>query len=530
MQVTVHRQCLAVMAVVVFKTRSALSPRGLLALARRVSVLLFAVLGVTAAQASPFAYITNAAAGTVSVIDTASNAVVATVPVGAAPFGVAVHPTNGRAYVANAADNTVSVLDTATHTVLTVVSVGAAPYGVAVDPLGGWVYVTNSGDHTVSVIQVSTNTVAHIVPVGAFPVQVALNPSGTRAYVTNLDGPSVSVIDTSTWNVVSTVAVGASPYGLVVDPSGNFVYVTTQYDSSVDVIDTALNAVVETIAMTGQAPNTIPIGIGVRPDGQRLYVALSDSNRLAVLDAVTRHEVAEIPVGVFPIGVAVHPLGTRVYVSNGNSDSVSVIDTSTNTVIATVPVGTAPYSPGMFIGPLSPYPDVSARMTVQGPFTAGSTVTYTLVLSNDGTQIQPDNPGDEYVNVLPSGLTLVSAMASSGTAMAAVGTHTVSWNGSIPGGQTVTLTIKAKIQPAAVGTEIPNQGTVHYDANMDGVNEASRLSDDPSISGPADPTVLTVAASPVAVPTLSEWATLTLALLMAVVGALRWRSRFLLRA
>jgi YVTN family beta-propeller protein len=38
------------------------------------------------AQAAPFAYITNAVGGTVSVIDTATNTVTATVPVGAGPL------------------------------------------------------------------------------------------------------------------------------------------------------------------------------------------------------------------------------------------------------------------------------------------------------------------------------------------------------------------------------------------------------------------------------------------------------------
>jgi YVTN family beta-propeller protein len=44
-------------------------------------------LGLTAspAAAAPFAYVTNETDGTVSVIDTATNTVVATVPVGFAP-------------------------------------------------------------------------------------------------------------------------------------------------------------------------------------------------------------------------------------------------------------------------------------------------------------------------------------------------------------------------------------------------------------------------------------------------------------
>ena len=49
------------------------------------------------AFAAPFAYITNQTSNDVSVIDIATNTVVANVPVGASPFGVAVNPGGARA-------------------------------------------------------------------------------------------------------------------------------------------------------------------------------------------------------------------------------------------------------------------------------------------------------------------------------------------------------------------------------------------------------------------------------------------------
>ncbi|MFE3934737.1 YncE family protein, partial [Streptomyces goshikiensis] len=71
------------------------------------------------AQAVPpgtYAYVANFNDDTVSVIDTATNAVVVTVPVGDAPWEVAVSPGGTRAYVTNRADATVSVINTATDT------------------------------------------------------------------------------------------------------------------------------------------------------------------------------------------------------------------------------------------------------------------------------------------------------------------------------------------------------------------------------------------------------------------------------
>ena len=49
---------------------------------------------------APFAYVTNSHSNTVSVIDTASNTVVATVPVGNGPIAVAITPDGKHEYSA----------------------------------------------------------------------------------------------------------------------------------------------------------------------------------------------------------------------------------------------------------------------------------------------------------------------------------------------------------------------------------------------------------------------------------------------
>ena len=56
---------------------------------------------------------------------------------------------------------------------------------------------------------------------------------------------------------------------------------------------------------------------------------------------------------------------------------------------------------------------VTGTKTVSGSFTVGSTVTYTVVLTNSGNGTQQNNPGNEFTDVLPPSLTLVSATASS---------------------------------------------------------------------------------------------------------------------
>src|SRR5205807_91904 len=106
--------------------------------------------GAVRASASPFAYTSNQYTNDVTVIDTAMNTVVTTLPAGSGPLGMAVTTDGSRMYVANFNDFTVSVIDTASNTVVGTVPVGLQPSGVAVTPDGTTVYVANYGDQTVS--------------------------------------------------------------------------------------------------------------------------------------------------------------------------------------------------------------------------------------------------------------------------------------------------------------------------------------------------------------------------------------------
>jgi YVTN family beta-propeller protein len=57
-------------------------------------------------------YVTNVGSGTVSVLDTATNAISATLPVGASPTDVAISPDGHSAYVADRDSGTVAVIHT----------------------------------------------------------------------------------------------------------------------------------------------------------------------------------------------------------------------------------------------------------------------------------------------------------------------------------------------------------------------------------------------------------------------------------
>ena len=105
----------------------------------------------TPVQAAPSAYVANNGSSTVSVIDTASNTVTDTIPVGINPIGVAVSPDGSQVYVtnqcvssSNCTNGTVSVIDAASNAVTDTITVGPFPQGDSVSPDGSRVYVANA--------------------------------------------------------------------------------------------------------------------------------------------------------------------------------------------------------------------------------------------------------------------------------------------------------------------------------------------------------------------------------------------------
>ncbi len=138
--------------------------------------------------------------------------------------------------------------------------------------------------------------------------------------------------------------------------------------------------------------------------------------------------------------------------------------------------------------------DLVGQKTVSGSFTEGGAVLYTIVLSNTGATAQLDNPGDEFVDMLPAELLLTNAQISSGGGTLGVitATNTVTWSGAIPAGGSIILELTATILPGFRGQTVSNQGQIFYDADGNGDNEANTYTDDPTQPGTFDPTTFTI--------------------------------------
>ena len=182
-------------------------------------------------------YVTNQASGNVSVVNCATSG---TITVGSEPLGVAVNPNTNRVYVANVSTTTyrgaVTVINGATNAIVADIDVEPRPYDIEVDSSTNRVYVTQPATDSVLTINGATNNVIDTVGVGDEPVGIDVNRATHRVYVTNQGGDSVSIIDGATGEVVATVQVGDGPYAVGANSTTGRAYVANSSAASVSVI------------------------------------------------------------------------------------------------------------------------------------------------------------------------------------------------------------------------------------------------------------------------------------------------------
>lgn len=308
-------------------------------------ICLVVVGGAIGIQAQTRSYVASPN-GTITVLDTQTNAVIDTITVctdsTCSPLIPAVTPNGARLYVTNVSQNTVSVIDTLTNTVIDTITVGQSPWGIAITPDGKRAYVANTSG-TISVIDTRTNTVVNTIPDTDSPFGVAITPDGTRAYVSNANG-TVSVVDTSTNTIITNIPVLDFPrpgfgfpardlVGIVITPDGTRAYVVSHSTGKIYVISTIFNSVIATISANLGPVSGGPLSIAMSGDGTRVYTAYVCCESL-VVDTFSNTIIAIIPGGGAPPFVGVTPDGTKFY---KNADmGVSIFDTTTFTLITRI--------------------------------------------------------------------------------------------------------------------------------------------------------------------------------------------------
>jgi YVTN family beta-propeller protein len=138
-------------------------------------------------------YVSNWASESISVFDTATRKVKATIKVGRNPNDM-VLARDGRLFVACSNENSVYVIDTKqlrpieriTTSMYKMAPVGSTPNALALDPAGKLLFVANGDNNNIAVINISEEELSHVegfIPTAWYPSALTVSPDGKSLYV-----------------------------------------------------------------------------------------------------------------------------------------------------------------------------------------------------------------------------------------------------------------------------------------------------------------------------------------------------------
>jgi DNA-binding beta-propeller fold protein YncE len=278
----------------------------------------------------------------IGVVNTQSNALTNTIPVGNNPVALAETPNALKLYVANEGDNTVSGFNVVDRSLRSVIPGFDSPVWLAERSDSQRLYVLNQGNGTVGTVD-TTSTAGPDSLIGTTP---AAPGAAYMLYDGNLNrlfipgGSELAILDASP--TVPTVINGTP---VIIPPVG----LSARATSSDPCASTTLPAGVNTVAVT------------TLPDGSRAYVGsyyeavVQGVNticpQVTVVDAVSNTVKSNIaipgfaafdafcstPTTRFRLTMASAGDSSRAYLGSCDGGNVSIIDTTTDTYVVNLP-------------------------------------------------------------------------------------------------------------------------------------------------------------------------------------------------
>ena len=312
----------------------------------------------------------NKSEASMSLVDVASGETGDAWPTGDGPHEVAVSADGRTAVVCNygteTPGSTLTVFDLSGQAAPRTLSLGELrrPHGIAFED-AEHVLVTVEVNRSIARVHLASGEVVDVLPTEqAISHMLVVTPDGSRAFVANIGSGSCTALDLATGEILAQIETGAGAEGIDVTPDGAEVWVTNRAANTISVIDAKSLEVVDQIDCA-----TFPIRAKFTPDGKYALVSNAESGDVAVFDVEFREEIARIPMELtaketegrlfgdqfgespVPVGILVRPDGARAYVANTNADIVSVLDLEHWKVVGRLQTGDEPDGLGWGVAP-----------------------------------------------------------------------------------------------------------------------------------------------------------------------------------
>jgi YVTN family beta-propeller protein len=219
-------------------------------------------------------YITDGGANDVAVFNRRTNTIEKTIPVGDHPDGAVFEPVTKSVWAFNGRGRSVSVIDTSTDTVVATIALPGKPEFPVADGQGS-VYDNIEDKSEIVRLDAKTHTLAATWPIapGESPSGLAIDPAHRRLFAV-CDNQKMAVVDADTGKVVATPAIGDGPDAarfsaadqIAFSPNGENGTLTLVHEDSPDTY-----SVVQTLA-TERGARTMAMDA----DGSHVYLVTAE--------------------------------------------------------------------------------------------------------------------------------------------------------------------------------------------------------------------------------------------------------------
>ena len=307
---------------------------------------------------------TNSRDDVVHLIDAGSHEIVGRIEGIPVNHGAAAAPDGSELYFSSEAKFTLDVIDAASLAITAEIPLSGRPNNISIGPDGRYVYVGIMQEPGgIDVIDTRARENVHHIDTGSRVHNTYVTPDGAYVVAGTFGSPegNLDVFSTATWErafqiyppTSSDAMEGIRPIAFDTHPDGTtrnmYVQISNvhgfsvvDFYSHVEIGRVILPSVPEEVRDPPPYNSAPAHGIGVAPDQQTIWVCSRWNGTVYAYSLPDMAFLGGVKVGSHPDWLSFSPDSRFVYAANGASDDVSVIEIATLQEVARIPVGSAP--------------------------------------------------------------------------------------------------------------------------------------------------------------------------------------------
>lgn len=307
-----------------------------------LALLILPVIGHPVHSAT--AVITNERSGDLLFMDESGDTT-EVLPLCGRPRGMVQNKAKQVLYIACSDDGTVMEFDLNTKQPARIFTELVGAMSLAIHASSNRLIVSNEGAAKATVLSTITGEVLATLATAHEPDGVAVTIDGDMIFIASENAGIVHVFDGQTYEPLKNIITNLRPRRLALRDKE--LWVSSEMGSRVEIFDTSSFAKIDEVIFAPRgfrSEQLTPVDILFDDTQTTAFVALGSANHVVIVDAISREIVKYILVGRRPWGLGLTPDGNRLFVLNGLSDDVTIIDVQTKRPVRTSRTGLVPHS------------------------------------------------------------------------------------------------------------------------------------------------------------------------------------------